>query len=83
MSRPSLDVPALHDRLNTARHVLGLSWRSVFLQAGLPHSASLATRLAAGNTMSADTLIPLLAWLDETDLTPYIRIEPAEEKTDA
>lgn len=62
MSTHRLDVPELHRRLDTRRRELGLSWRGVGRQVGLP--VSVFTRISKGCNIEADALVTLLVWLD-------------------
>lgn len=72
MSTYRLDVPELHRRLNAQRRDLGLSWRGVGRQVGLP--VSVFTRISHGHAIEADALITLLVWLDlDTDIAVLVQ----------
>lgn len=77
MSTYRLDVPELHRRLDAQRQQLGLSWRGVGRQVGLPVSAF--TRISKGRTVEADALVTLLVWLD-LDTEIACLIEPGQPK---
>lgn len=71
MSTHRLDVPELHRRLNAQRQKLGLSWRGVGRQIGLP--VSVFTRISKGCAIEADALVTLLVWLDlDTDIAVLV-----------
>ncbi|OQQ13014.1 hypothetical protein B0675_40055 [Streptomyces sp. M41(2017)] len=77
MSSHRLDVPELHRRLDIQRRSLGLSWRGVGRQVGLP--VSVFTRMGNGRGIEADALVTLLVWLDlDTDIAALI--EPGQPK---
>jgi hypothetical protein len=68
-----LDVPELHRRLDARRKDLGLSWRGVGRQVGLP--VSVFSRIGKGRSIEADALVTLLVWLD-LDGEIAILVEP-------
>lgn len=72
-----LDVPELHRRLNTQRQNLGLSWRGVGRQVGLP--VSVFTRISKGRSIESDALVTLLVWLD-LDNEIAILVQPGQPK---
>lgn len=76
MSTHRLDVPELHRRLDTQRRNLGLSWRGVGRQVGLP--VSVFTRISHGRAIEADALISLLVWLD-LDSEIAILVAPGQQ----
>jgi hypothetical protein len=65
------DPAALHAALDRRRRASGISWRELQRQAGIAGHSTPA-RLVAGQTLRADTLLRLMAWLGETDITPYV-----------
>lgn len=69
-----LDSAAFLAALDDQRRALGISWRELCRQAGIYPGYPIAERLAAGNTASVDTFLRLLAWLGETDVTPYVYV---------
>lgn len=76
MSTHRLDVPELHRKLDAQRRNLGLSWRGVGRQVGLP--VSVFTRISKGRNIEADALVTLLVWLDlDTDIAALI--EPGRQ----
>lgn len=75
MSTHRLDVPELHRRLDTERRSLGLSWRGVGRQTGLPPSTF--SRISKGRSIEADALVSLLVWLNLDDGLAAI-IEPGQ-----
>lgn len=77
MATHKLDVPELHRRLDAQRQNLGLSWRGVGRQVGLP--VSTFTRISKGRSIEADALITLLVWLD-LDSEIAILVEPGDPK---
>ncbi len=75
MSLYRLDVPELHRRLDAHRQELGLSWRGVGRQVGLP--VSVFTRIGKGRAIEADALVTLLVWLElDTDIA--VLVEPGQ-----
>lgn len=71
-----LDVPALYERLEARRALLGLSWRQVSRRTGV--GLMTLSRLSTNSgTPNADNLAQLLAWLGETAFwyRPRIRKE--------
>jgi cyanate lyase len=76
MSLHRLDVPELHRRLDAQRQDLGLSWRGVGRQVGLP--VSVFTRIGKGRAIEADALITLIAWLD-LDNEIAILVQPGQQ----
>ncbi|MEV0220838.1 hypothetical protein [Streptomyces sp. NPDC050704] len=77
MSTHRLDVPELHRRLDAHRQDLGLTWRAVGRQVGLP--VSTFTRISKGRSLEADALVTLLVWLD-LDNEIAVLIEPGQPK---
>ncbi|WP_392971073.1 hypothetical protein [Streptomyces sp. LN245] len=77
MTLHRLDVPELHRRLDAQRRDLGLSWRGVGRQVGLP--VSVFTRISKGRGIEADALITLLVWLD-LDNEIAILVQPGQPK---
>lgn len=75
MSVYRLDVPELHRHLDAERRNLGLSWRGVSRQTGLPSSTF--SRIAQGRGIEADALVTLLVWLNLDDGLAAI-IEPGQ-----
>lgn len=75
MSTHRLDVPELRRRLDAERRSLGLSWRGVSRQTGLPPSTF--SRITQGRTIEADALVTLLVWLNLDDGLAAI-IEPGQ-----
>jgi len=71
-----LDVDALYVALDRRRRHSRLKWRDVAAQAGI--SPSTCTRLGQGRRPDADGLVRILAWLNTTDLAPYITTTPPE-----
>lgn len=58
------------DRTRRERRIK--SNRAVLRQAGI-NTPSTLTRLGQGISLNADTLVLLLCWLGETDMSPYMR----------
>ena len=71
MSERFFDSAALYAALDLRRQALRISWRQVAAQAGLATDTTLTT-LGRGHSLKADTFLRLLAWLSETDVTPYV-----------
>ena len=71
MSERFFDSAALYAALDLRRKALRISWREVAAQAGIGVGSSL-TNLKRGHSLKADTFLRLLAWLSETDVTPYV-----------
>ena len=71
MSERFFDSAALYAALDLRRKALGISWQRVADQAGLATDSTL-TNLKRGRTVETDTFLRLLAWLSETDVTPYV-----------
>lgn len=61
MTRPRLDVAALHAALDRERRSRGLSWRDVAGETGV--SAATLSRLAQGKRPDVDGFAALVAWL--------------------
>lgn len=78
MSGHRLDVPELHQLLDTQRRARGLSWRDVATACGL--SSSTLSRIAQGHAPDAHALVSLLVWLNlDTDLARIV--QPREDTT--
>ena len=71
MSERFFDSAALYVALDIRRKALRISWREVAAQAGLGTS-SITTNLKHGGSLRTDTFLRLMAWLSETDVTPYV-----------
>lgn len=71
----TFDVEALYVALDKRRRQRNISARELLRQAGFGNSASIWTRIGHGQSLSADALVKLLAWLGETDLKPYMTEE--------
>ena len=71
MSERFFDSAALYAALDLRRQALRISWREVAAQAGLGTDSTL-TSLKHGRSLRTDTFLRLLAWLSETDVTPYV-----------
>lgn len=61
MTRPGLDVDALHAALDRERQSRDLSWRDVARETGV--SAATLSRLAQGRRPDVDGFAALVAWL--------------------
>lgn len=61
MTRPGLDIDALHAALDHERHSRGLSWRDVARETGV--SAATLSRLTQGRRPDVDGFAALVAWL--------------------
>lgn len=61
MTRPGLDVDALHAALDQERQSRELSWRDVARETGV--SAATLSRLAQGKRPDVDGFAALVAWL--------------------
>jgi hypothetical protein len=77
VSTHRLDVPELHRLLDAQRRNLGLTWRAVGRQVGLP--VSVFTRIGKGRSIEADALITLIVWLD-LDAEIACIVEPGQPK---
>lgn len=76
---PGVFLPhALLARLEARRARDGISWRELARRAGMPGSYGIAGKLRRGVHPTAKILVPLLAYLGETDLEPYIGPPVAE-----
>ena len=71
MSERFFDSAALYAALDLRRKALRITWQQVAAQAGLGTDSTL-TRLGHGGSLRTDTFLRLLAWLSETDVTPYV-----------
>lgn len=71
MAERFFDSAALYVALDIRRKALRISWREVAAQAGLGTDSTL-TSLKRGHSLKADTFLRLMAWLSETDVTPYV-----------
>lgn len=69
--RGCFDSAAFRARLDQRRTELGISWREVNRQSGLPAAAG-AIKLRYGYVPNIETVCRLMAWLGETDLGPYL-----------
>lgn len=73
LSTHVLDSGALYKRLDQVRRDAGVSWRQVGREAGVPPLTF--TRLARGGyAPSANALVSLLAWLENTDAAEFIKL---------
>lgn len=67
------DAEALYIALDRKRRERRIrSARQILREAGISTPSTL-TRLGQGSGLSADTLVRLLGWMGETDMTPYMR----------
>lgn len=64
------DPEALAIALDAQRLERGISWRQVGRETGVVPSS--LTKLAYGQPIGLGSIVALLAWLDETDLKPYL-----------
>lgn len=72
MAKPVFNIDALYVVLDRKRRAQRISWRKLLDQAGIANNNGVITRLARGQQMSTVTLAPLLVWLGDTDVGPYI-----------
>lgn len=78
MSGHRLDVPELHQLLDTQRRARGLSWRGIARETGL--GSSTLTRIRHGQAPDAHALVSLLVWLNlDTDIARIA--QPREDTT--
>lgn len=70
----SLDVEALYVALDKVRRERRLLWRTIAQESGV--NASTFSRMGLEHSApSAHGLVRMLAWLGETDITPYIKTD--------
>ena len=69
--RDAFDPATLLARLEAKKRQQDISWRELALQAGMPQSYGIASKLRAGAQPTAGVLLLLLRWLGDTDLAPY------------
>ena len=76
----AFDREAFYRAVDGKRWREGLSGREVMRQAGVD-TPSTWTRITNGAEVSLDTLLRLLAWLGESDVTPYstLKHRPPDE----
>jgi len=68
----ALDPEKLYIAVDRVRRDRRMSMRAVCRQIGTK-TPSTITRIGHGGSVSADTLMMLMTWMGETDITPYIR----------
>lgn len=68
-----IDVEALYVALDHRRRQDGLTWGRIAQEVG--SSSSAVSRLGRGTVPSADVFVRLLAWLDCTDFSVFVRDE--------
>lgn len=67
------DPEALYQAVDKRRRELRISHREVLRRVGLGGQPSVTTRLGHGLGINADNLVALLAFLETTDMGPFIR----------
>jgi hypothetical protein len=68
---PRFNPEALYLALDKKRRADRTSWRQIARDLGMKN-VQVGPRLGRGQDVHADTLVRLMGWLGETDLTPYI-----------
>lgn len=67
---PRFNPEALYLALDKRRRERRISWRAIAGEAGV--GIFTGPRLGRGQDVHSDTLVRLMVWLGETDLTPYM-----------
>lgn len=70
--RRTLDTRALIAAVDRKRKRHKLTWRQAMVQITGSYSASLKTRMEAGQPISGDMLGAIMIWLGSTDMKPYL-----------
>lgn len=75
---PRFNCEALYLAMDRQRRDRRLSWRGVGREMGIPNQPSLMTRLGHDQPPGLNNLVLMLAWLNTSDLKPFITEEPTE-----